>query len=158
MRWFMVAAIVSLMAASCAAPTATPTLAPTPTPTLTPTPLATATPTPTPPSASDVADTLRQLAFAYWEAFNSYDADKALGYLEEAYRQERESVIRKEIGQIKFFRVKLGVSEESPPQMAGPGEAEMFLTMKEPLGSRRIHMRFREVEGEWKITYAQEVE
>jgi len=131
-------------------------------PTLTPTPLPAATPTPTPttatPSESDEADTLRQLAFAYWEAFNSYDADKVLGYLEEAYRQERESKIRGDIGRIKLFRVKLGVSEETPPRMTTPGEGEMFLTMKEPIGTRRIHMRFLKLEGEWKITHAEEVE
>lgn len=162
MRWFMLTAIVSLVLASCAAPTPTPTPTATPTPTLTPTPLSTATPTPTPttatPSESDETDALRELAFAYWEAFNSYDADKVLEYLEDAYRQERESRIRGDIGRIKLFRVKLGVSEETPPRMTGPGEGEMYLTMKEPIGTRRIHMRFLKVEGEWKITYSQEVE
>ncbi len=103
------------------------------------------------------AEVLRQLAFAYWEAFNAYDADRALSYLEDAYRAERESEIRSDIGQIRMFRVKLGVSEESPPQMAGQGDWEMFLNMKEPIGTRRIRMAFTSVGGEWKITCAEEV-
>ena len=28
--------------------------------------------------------------------------------------------------------------------------------MKEPLGTRRIRMAFRDVAGEWKITFAEE--
>ena len=31
------------------------------------------------------------------------------------------------------------------------------MTMKEPLGERRIRMAFRKVEGEWKITFVEEV-
>ena len=42
----------------------------------------TATLNPGPLGDSQEADALRQLAFAYWEAFNAYDADRALGYLE----------------------------------------------------------------------------
>ena len=41
----------------------------------------TATLNPGPLGDSQEADALRQLAFAYWEAFNAYDADRALGYL-----------------------------------------------------------------------------
>ena len=102
------------------------------------------------------ADALRKLAFAYWEAFNAYDADRALGYLEEDYRQQQDSAVRDDIGLIKLFSVKLGVSEETPPQVVGNDEWEMYLTMKEPLGTRRIRMAFQKVEGEWKITFAEE--
>ena len=42
----------------------------------------TATLNPGPTGDTQEADALRQLAFAYWEAFNAYDADRALGYLE----------------------------------------------------------------------------
>ena len=102
------------------------------------------------------ADALRKLAFAYWEAFNAYDADRALGYLEEDYRQQQDSAVRDDIGLIKLFSVKLGVSEETPPQVVGNDEWEMYLTMKEPLGTRRIRMAFQKVAGEWKITFAEE--
>ena len=41
-------------------------------------------------------------------------------------------------------------------QVVGNDEWEMYLTMKEPLGTRRIRMGFRKVAGEWKITFAEE--
>ena len=102
------------------------------------------------------ADALRKLAFAYWEAFNAYDADKALGYLEEDYRQQQDSAVRDDIGMIKLFSVKLGMSEETSPHVVGNDEWEMYLTMKEPLGTRRIRMAFRKVAGDWKIIFAEE--
>jgi hypothetical protein len=162
MRSIVVVAATVLLVAACVKATPTPTPVPTatPTPVATPTSIPTSTPTPNQaPAAGKAADAevLRQLAFAYWEAFNAYDADKALSYLEDAYRAERESEIRSDIGQIRMFRVKLGVSEESPPQVAGPDDWEMFLNMKEPIGTRRIRMAFTSVGGEWKITYAEEV-
>ena len=143
-------------------PTPTPTAGPIPTPTPTPTPTASPTPaptaTPTPfPATAEQAETLRLLAFAYWEAFNSYDPDRTLSYLEGDYRAKRESESQSEIGQIKRFRVKLGISEESAPQMTRADEAEMYLKMRAPLGARRIRMAFRMVEDSWKITYAEEV-
>ena len=106
---------------------------------------------------SDEIHILRQLAFDYWDAFNSYDADKVLGYMEEGYRQQRQEEIRGDIGRVRRFRVKLGISEESPPRMTEPDEAEMFLKMSEPLGTRRIQMSYRRVAGEWKITFSEEV-
>jgi hypothetical protein len=116
-------------------------------------PTATLSPGPLDPQE---ADALRELAFAYWEAFNAYDADKALGYLEEEYRQQRDEEIRGEIGSIKLFGIKLGVSEKTPPSIVSNDEREMYLTMKEPLGERRIRMAFREVKGEWRIIFAEE--
>ena len=117
----------------------------------------TPTPTPIPTVGPEEAEALRQLAFDYWAAFNSYNADRVLAYLDEDYRRQVEENIRSDIGRIKFFRVKLGVSEETPPQVVDQGEMEMYLTMKEPLGTRRIRMAFREVAGEWKIIFAEEV-
>jgi|GEM_PF-2444664 len=160
MRSIVVVAATVLLVAACAraTPTPTPTATPTPTSVATATGIPTSTPTQAPAAAEAAdAEVLRQLAFAYWEAFNAYDADRALSYLEDAYRAERESEIRSEIGQIRMFRVKLGVSEESPPQVVGQGDWEMFLSMKEPIGTRRIRMAFTPVEGEWKITCAEEV-
>ena len=102
-------------------------------------------------------DTLRQLVLDYQAAFNSYDEDRVLSYLEEGHRVERESAIRQDIGQVRLFNVKLGVSEDSPPQMTGPGEGEVFMKVREPLGTRRVRMAFRNLDGEWKITHAEEV-
>ena len=52
--------------------------------------------------------------------------------------------------------VKLGFSEETSPWIVGHDEREMYLTMKEPLGKRRIRMAFQEVAGEWRIIFAEE--
>ena len=57
--------------------------------------------------------------------------------MEESYRQQRDETVREEIGRIKLFRVQLGLSEETPPRLLSDHEGEMFLTMKEPLGTRR---------------------
>ena len=61
-----------------------------------------------------------------------------------------------EIGKVKRFGVKLGLSEEIPPWIVGQDEGEVYPTMKEPLGKRRIRIAFREVAGEWKIIFAEE--
>ncbi|MDP3064410.1 MAG: hypothetical protein Q8O40_14560 [Chloroflexota bacterium] len=155
MRWLLVTVliVIALAVAACAAPS----------PTATPAPVLLIVTSPggsTPVAligASSDADTLRKLALAYWEAFNAYDVERVLSYLAATYRAEREGQIRTDIGRIKTFGVKLGVSEVSPPQANGDGQWEMFLNMKEPLGTRRIRMAFRQAEGDWKITYSQEV-
>ena len=72
---------------------------------------------------------IRTLAFAYWEALNLYDSEKALGYLESNYRQKHKSEVESGIGQMKLFRVKLGVAEESPPSMIGPNKVAMYLSL-----------------------------
>jgi len=107
--------------------------------------------------ASSTVDTLRQMAFDYWEAFNSFEADKVLAFLEDTYRLEREEEIRTDIGRIKTFGVRLEVSEQIPPQVDGD-KAVMFLLMKEPLGIRRIQMSYLKVDGDWKLTYSEEAE
>ena len=129
---------------------------PTEGPQVTPTEKPRVAPTEEPQVDPQEVDALRKLAFAYWEAFNAYDADRALGYLEEDYRQQQDSAVRDDIGMIKLFSVKLGVSEETPPQVVGNDEWEMYLTMKEPLGTRSIRMAFRKVAGDWKIIFAEE--
>ncbi len=104
------------------------------------------------------ADAVRKVAFGYWAAFNAYDPDKALSYVEAEYRRQCDETVRHHIGLVESFRVKLGLTEEAPPAMTGPDEGEMYLTMKEPLGARRIHMAFRKIGGEWMITLTEQVE
>ena len=135
-----------------------PTTIPVADPELTPVPADDPQPTSVPADEAEEVDALRQMAFDYWEAFNAYDADRVLEFLEEGYGQEREEKIRGDIGRLKLFSVQLGVTEESPPSRVDEYEREMYLTMKEPLGTRRIRMAFREVGGEWKITFSEEVE
>ena len=125
-----------------------------------PPPVSTDDPTPTSvpkEDAEEQAETFRRMTFDYWETFNAYDADGVLEFLEEGYGREREEKIRGDIGRLKLFSVQLVVTEESPPSMVDEDEWEMYLTMKEPLGTRRIRMAFREVDGEWKITFSEEV-
>lgn len=114
-------------------------------------------PTPQPTPADDTV-TLRWLAFAYWDALNAYDVEKTVSYLEDNYRQAHSSEVEKGIRKMKVFRVKLGLTEESAPRITGTDLAEMYMILKEPLGTRRILMEFVRTQGEWKITFAEEVE
>ena len=108
-------------------------------------------------SPEDVA-AIHQIVKAYWGAFNSYDADHALAMLEPAYRATEEELIRKDIGRVKLFRVKLDVSEESPPTLNANGDYVTYLTLGTPIDSRRIQMVFRNIDGQWWIIFSDEVE
>ncbi|MDR9450396.1 MAG: hypothetical protein RI637_04170 [Acidimicrobiia bacterium] len=108
-------------------------------------------------SVDPTTERLRELAFSYWEAFNAYDADLVLSYLEESYRATRHRLIRDEIDTISAFGVQLGIREESPPVVLSDGTAEMFMELKEPLGTRRIRMAFSRIEADWIIVFAEEV-
>ena len=121
-------------------------------------PAAVATPTAAPEGDPETLGALKSLAFEYWIAFNEHDVDKVLSYLEESYRAEREQEVTDEIAQLELFRVTLGVTERSPPVLLGPTEGEMMLNLREPLGVRKVRMAFRMIDGEWKITFAEEVE
>ena len=150
-------------------PTATPIPSPTPQPDPTATPETspqsetqeadpTATPEPSPPLKAEEADALGMLGSAYWEAINAYEADKVLGYMEENYRREQEETLRGNIDLMKTFAVKLTVSEESSPQIVDDETREMYWIVKNPLNVQRVHMVFRQVEGEWKIVSAEQVQ
>ena len=112
----------------------------------------------TTPLAAEDAQAVRDLAVAYWAAYNDYDPEKAISYLDEGYRPSQEKVIRDEIGRIKTFGVQLGVSEKSAPVLIGPDEAEMYLDMKTPTGTRTLWMKFERRGDAWTITYVEEVE
>ncbi len=164
-------------------PTPSPTAIPTPIPTSTPEPTATPVPSPTPepeeaePTATPEseteeeetstssesessdeapeADDLRKLGAAYWKALNDYELDKALGYLEESYRQEQEETLRGNVELMKTFEVKLTVTEESAPQVVDEDTREMYWLVKNPLSADSLHMLFKQVGGEWKIVSAE---
>ena len=120
----------------------------------------TAEPAPTAASGGDpeTLAALKRLAFEYWIAVNEHDVEKVLSYLEESYRAEAEERVVAEIEQMKLFGVTLGVSERSAPALLSPTEGEMMLNLREPLGTRKVRMAFRLVDGEWKISFAEEVE
>jgi hypothetical protein len=100
---------------------------------------------------------VRELAQTYWRAYNAYDADAALACLEPSYRASRDATIRDEVGQIKFFGVKFGISEKSVPVALGPDRAEIYVNLSEPLGTRLIRMDFVRTSDGWLISFAEEV-
>ncbi len=126
--------------------------------TVRPTPSAPATPAPgaTTLAGADLA-AVRASTTGYWTAYNAYDADKALSYLEDGYRKAVEKTVRSEIGKLKTFGVKLGVSEKGAPLSSSPDRAVIFLNMTTPTGARIVSMAFARVGGAWKITAVTEV-
>ena len=106
-------------------------------------------------SAED-AQAVRDLVAAYWKAYNAYDPDTAVSYLNETYRTTKEQSVRDEIGRIKTFGVTLGVSEKTAPVLIGPDQAEMYVNMKEPTGTRTMWMKFVKHGDTWTITYSEE--
>ena len=101
---------------------------------------------------------LRELAFQYWGAFNEYDVDSVLAFLEPTYRAQREEQIREDIASLEQFSVELGVTEHLPPHEADSGQWEMYLVMETPVDIRRLRMEYLKYGDRWWITYAEEVE
>ena len=124
--------------------------------TSTPTPVSSASASTTPISAED-AKAVRALAVDYWAAYNAYDADKVVSYLDESIGAAKEKSVRDEIGRIKTFGVQLGVSEKSAPVLTMPGQAEMYVTIKEPTGTRTVSMKLARRGDVWAITSVDEV-
>lgn len=108
-------------------------------------------------SDSPDAALFREMAFAYWDAFNAYDIDAVLSFLEPVYRSHREEQVRSDLGRLKQFRVKLGVSEHISPVIGESGDWEMYLLMKEPLGLRVLRMAYQKSRDKWYISHAEEV-
>ena len=124
-----------------------------------PSPAHTATPMPTEAATHEEnVAAIRRMVQTYWEAFNDYDADRALQMLEEGYRTLEDELIRKDIGRMKLFRIKLEVSEETPPELNEDGDYATYIGMKTPVDSRRVLMIFRRIEGQWRIVFSDEVE
>ncbi len=108
-------------------------------------------------SAEDVA-TIGEMVEAYWAAFNAYDADVAISMLEASYRAAEEELIRRDIGRMKLFRVRLDVSEETPLTLNEEGNYETYLKITTPVDSRRLLMIFRRTGGQWRIVFSDEIE
>ena len=138
-----------------------PTLSESPTDAPDPTVIPTKSPTQPEPTyilPGQEATEIRQIAEAYWEALNEYDVDHAITMLEPGYRAQEEELIRKDIGTMKLFRVKLQMTEETPPSLNADGDYETFLSMKTPVDTRRVLMVFRRIDGQWWIVFSDEVE
>ena len=95
---------------------------------------------------------------AYWEAINSYELEKALGFLEESYRLQEEEELTENIELMKTFAIKLIVTAVSPPEAVDDETREMHWNVKNPLNVLRIHMIFQQIEGEWKIVSAEQLQ
>ncbi len=109
-------------------------------------------------SSAEDAATIGELVEAYWAAFNAYDADVAVSMLDESYRDAEEGLIRRDIGRMKLFRVRLDVSEETPLILNNQGDYETYLKIATPVDSRRLLMVFRHIEGRWRIVFSDEIE
>ena len=118
-------------------------------------------PIPTEPSDStpgQEAAEIRQIVEEYWIALNEYDVDHAVKMLEPGYRAQEEELIRSDIGRMKLFRVKLEVSEETPPSLNPDGDYQTYLSVKTPVDTRRVLMVFRRIDGQWWIVLSGQVE
>jgi len=112
------------------------------------------TPPSTPPPAivtqADV-DAAREVVFKYWEAFNSYDVEGVLAFLEESYRQERQESITSDIGRMQSLRIKIGVEEEAEPTITPEGKVEIKMKIKTPIGTKHYTYYLVKINDEWKI-------
>lgn len=116
-----------------------------------------ASPTPESNGASDEVAAIRKIVKEYWEALNEYDVDRAILMLEPGYRSQEEQLIRRDIGRMKLFRVRLQVSEETPPTLNGNGDYETYLTLKTPVDTRRAKMIFSRIDGQWWIIFSGQI-
>ena len=109
----------------------------------------------------DVADA-QQVVWDYWDAFNSYDVELTLSYLEESFRQERGETLTDEIGRMKFpFRIRIKVTKEAEPVITSEGIIgiiEIIMRLRTPIGAKIITYHLVKVNGEWKISEAIEEE
>ena len=94
---------------------------------------------------------------AYWEAFNSYDADAVVAMYNQDYRAAREETVRGDISLMKMFKVTLRVKGENPPVLTAPNVGEMYVRVGNPLGVSRVLMIFHKLDDGWKIVHAEEV-
>ena len=101
---------------------------------------------------------LRDLAFQYSDAFNGYDVDSVLGFLEPTYRAQREEQVREDIARLEQLSVELGVTEHLPPHLADSGQWEMYLIMETPIDIRRLRMEYLKDGDRCWVTHAEEVE
>ena len=158
-KLFLISAIVAFLASLALSGCAQPAPAPVPTPPTTePAPAPAPAPEPTPATTQppttftqEDIDDAKQVVFEYWDAFNNYDAEGALAYLEESYRPERAESIKSDIGRMQSFGAKLGVEEESEPTITSEGEVEIKIKLSTPLGAKHVTYHLVKVNGEWKI-------
>jgi hypothetical protein len=122
----------------------------------------------TPPSATNEEsiteediEAARQVVFAYWEAFNNYDVDGVLAFLEESWQEDSADDIASEIDQMKGANMTMGVEEEAEPTVTTDGTIVIKMLIDIPImimPDRHYSYYLKKIDGEWKIYYAEEVE
>ena len=127
-----------------------PALEPTPEPEPIPEPEPTQAPT-TGNSTPGNFEAARQVVYEYWAAFNSYDAERALSYYEEQYREQQREDVENKISMVKRFHVTLTVEEVSEPVLISEGKVKIEIKLGTPIGPKYSKYQLIEVEGEWKI-------
>jgi hypothetical protein len=98
-------------------------------------------------------DKAKQVIADYWQAFNSYDIEGVLDYLEETFRQQKGAGLESDMGRMQAFGVKLGVAPAAEPAITPDGKIEIKIDLKTPIDTRLVTYRLTEVSGEWKICY-----
>lgn len=99
-------------------------------------------------------DAATQVIYDYWEAMNDLDAEKALSYLEPAYREERRERVEEEAARmapLKWLKLKLTITETSEPVYVEEGKLEIRITLSTPIGDNYLLYHLVQVDGEWKI-------
>jgi hypothetical protein len=103
-------------------------------------------------------DAARQVVYDYWEAFNAYDVEGVLDYLEESYRQLRADEIPGEIGQMEGAGVTLELEEEAEPVVTPEGIVVIQIKLIVPiLSDRHITYDLVKIDGDWKICDSEEL-
>jgi hypothetical protein len=84
-------------------------------------------------SATPTYPAYEQIIRDYWAAFNQYDLEKCVSYLEPAYAERRRSGIESELDQFqmgKILGVQMVVDSVSAPATMEDGRLEVKVTMK----------------------------
>jgi hypothetical protein len=162
----LIAGAACTQAAETPPETTPPTTPITQAPTTTPAPTTTVPAEETTPPATEEPITgtdieaARQVVFAYWEAYNSYDVDGALALLEDSWQEERADDIASEIDQMESAKMTMGVEEEAEPEVTeGTIAIKMFIDIPVVFMPDRHYIYYvKKIDGEWKIYSAEEVE
>ena len=96
-----------------------------------------------------------QVILDYWEAMNDFDAEKALSYLEPAYREQERQEVEDDIAQmapLKWLNFRLTITEASEPVYIEDNKVEVQATLDTPIDQRYLLYHLVLLDGEWKIS------
>lgn len=96
-----------------------------------------------------------QVILDYWEAMNDFDAEKALSYLEPAYREQERQEVEDDITQmapLKWLNFRLTITEASEPVYIEDNKVEVQATLDTPIGPNYMLYHLVLLDSKWKIT------